>query len=266
MLDDTTADQVRAFFSQHPVLGRYTDQVCVALTGSFAVGLGGKGADVDAKVLCPPAIYEVVKRELIAGGRVREADEPEEEFTDIVGDYTLESLSTIWRKVQAYDDMTPLFVYGSLVYLAGNRDLLDPLVSHCRSVPPTVLQQEIDRERVVMGQGLYAFLRSFQNADTMARMLARAGMIRSAMRLAFLVQGSAPPYDKHLFRLLHRTTHGVQMAELIQRFASDSSDAVDDAADAAVAASEDWHAMYAAATETPAFRFHGAALRLLGVR
>lgn len=266
MLDDTTADRVRAFFSQHPVLNRYVNDVCITLTGSFAAGLGGRGADVDVKVLCPPTLYETVKHELVAGGRIGETDDPEEEFADLVGDYTLESLSAVWQQVQAYHDMTALFIYGNLVHLAGDRGLLDPLISHCRNVPPAVLKREIETERVTMDQALYAFLRSFQNTDPVARMLARAGMVRAAMRLAFLVEGIAPPYDKHLFRLLPRITRGQDMAELIHRFLGESSEAFEEAEYARVAAAEDWHAMYDAASDTPVAGFHNAVLRLLDLR
>ena len=262
MLDDTTTGRVKEYFAQHPVLSRYANDICIVLTGSFAVGLGGKGADVDAKVLCPPTVYETVKRNLITAGRIEEAGEPEEEFTDVVGDYTLESVSTVWQTVQDYDDMTPLFIYGSLVYLAGNRELLDPLVRHCRNLPSTVLTREIERERLAMSQGVYAFLRSFQTADAVARMLARAAMVRAAMRLSFLVQGMAPPYDKHLFRLLSQTTNGQRAAELIRQFLGESADAFEEAAYGAVAATADWHAMYEAAAQTPVIRFRNEILRL----
>lgn len=262
MLDDTTANQVRSFFARHPVLARYAGKVCIALTGSYAVGLGGKGADVDAKVLCPPDIYDAIRLELIAVGRIKEGDEPEEEFADLVGDYTLESTATVWQKVQTYDDMTPLFVYGYLIYLAGDRSLLDSLVNHCRSVPPAVLQREIGRERTAMAQDLYAYLRSFQNADHVARLLARAGMVRAAMRLAFLVQGAAPPYDKHLFRMLPQIATGEDVSGLVLRFLAEAADAREAAVYAAVANTSDWHAMYEAASGTPALEFHRAIEKL----
>jgi hypothetical protein len=263
MLDDATVEQLKAYFLQHPVLGRHVNEVCVALTGSLAVGLDGRGADVDAKVLCPPAVYAAVKGELIATGRIGACDEPEEEFPDVVGDYTLESLATVWQAVQSYADTTPLFIYGNLTYILGNRALLDPLVSHCRSIPPDVLRLETERERASLDQALYGFLRSFQNADPVARMLARAGMVRSAMRLAFLAEGVAPPYDKHLFRLLPRLEQGAPMAGLIRRFLADSADADEATVYAQVGASEDWHAMYECAAETPAIRFRSALLSLL---
>lgn len=247
MLDDNLVAQIRAYFLQHPLLGRSIDEVCVALTGSYAVGLGGKGADVDALVLCPPAVYEAVK------------GEPEGDFPFVVGDYTVESTSDVWQKVQAYDDTTSLFIYGNLVYLLGDRALLDPLVSHCRNIPAGVLSRETERERTNLNQALYALLRSFQTEDPVARMLARAGMVRAAMRLAFMTEGSAPPYDKHLFRLLPHLMRGRSLAGLIHRFLDVSTDA----AYAPVAASEDWHEMYESAAETPAFRFHDAVLRLL---
>lgn len=263
MLDETTTAQVNAYFSQHPVLGRYSAEVCIALTGSFAVGLGGQGADVDLIVLCPPTLYDPIRRELAAMGRIRAGDAPEEELTDLVGDYTLASLSAVWQQVQAYADITALFIYGNLVYMSGNRDLLDPLVSHCRNLPPTVLERETDCERGAMDQHLYAFLRSFQNADPVARMLARSGMVRAAMRLAFLAAGAAPPYDKHLFRLLARLPAGHEVAELINRFLSESGDgSYEAAAYAGVAASRDWHEMYAVAARTPAVGFRDAVLRL----
>ncbi|HYG57124.1 MAG TPA: DUF4037 domain-containing protein [Symbiobacteriaceae bacterium] len=256
-------NEISGYFSRHPVLSRYQDEVCIALTGSFAVGLGGRGADVDVKVLCPPDVYGAVKLSLVTAGRIRETDEPEEEFDTFVGDYTLESLPAVWAKVQAYHDMTPLFIYGNLVYLVGKRDLLDPLVSYCRHVPPAVLQREIERERTAMSQDLYGFLRSFQNGDAVARLLAHAGLIRAAMRLTFLAEGMAPPYDKHLFRLLPRAAHGQAVADLIQQFLGQSVDAIEAVAYAAVATTEDWHAMYAAATESPAVGFHNAVLRIL---
>lgn len=263
MLDDYMAGQIRAFFLQHPVLGRHEDEVCVALTGSFAVGLGGKGADIDAKVLCLPGVYTAVKREFITSGRIKETDEPEEEFPFAVGDYTVESVSAVWQKVQLYDDMTPLFIYGNLVYLLGNRALLDPLVSHCRSLPAAALNREAERERTSLDQALYAFLRSFQTEDSVARMLARAGMVRSAMRLAFLAEGAAPPYDKHLFRLLSRLKLGESVAGLVRHFLDEPAGASEGGLYADVAASADWHAMYDSAADTPALRFHAAIVRLV---
>ncbi|HWI64299.1 MAG TPA: hypothetical protein VNT75_20865 [Symbiobacteriaceae bacterium] len=250
MLDDNTATLVKTYFAEHPVLGTHASGVCIALTGSFAVGLGGKGADVDAKVLCPPAIYDALRRE---------GNELEEEFPTVVGDYSLESLSDVWAKVQDYSDMTPLFVYGSLVYLAGDKTLLDPLVQHCRAIPSTVLERERERERGSMGQALYAFLRSFQNDDGVARLLARAELVRAAMRLTFLADGSAPPYDKHLFRLLPQTAHGAEVAELIRRFLGEPSAAAYEA----VGDTSDWHEMYRVAADTPALQLHGDVLRII---
>jgi hypothetical protein len=261
MLEETIASQIEAYFLHHPVLGRRVNEVCIALTGSFAFGLGGKGADVDAKVLCPSAVYEAVKAELIAAGRIPAGGEPEEEFPDVVGDYTLESLSTVWPQVERYDDLTALFIYGNLIYLLGNRALLDPLVSHCRNIPPEALSRETERERTNLDQALYAFLRSFQTADPVARLLARAGMARTAMRLAFMAEGVAPPYDKHLFRLLQRLERGKIVAGLVRRFLAD-----DDGAYVQVAATEDWHAMYECAARTPAVRFRSAVLTLLDQR
>lgn len=241
MLAQETTSCITAFFMKHPVLGDHLDDVCIALTGSYAVGLGAKGADVDAKVLCPPAVYEALKGQM----------ELEEEFVEVVGDFTLESLGDVWSRVQAYQEMTSLFVYGNLVYLMGNRDLLTPLVDHCRAIPPAVLEQAIAQENTELSQAEYAFLRSFQTEDSVARTLARAGMVRSAMRLAFLVDGQAPPYDKHLFRLLPRTTCGRHVAALAEQFLSASDLSVY----APVGAAEDWRAMSAAAAETPAARF-----------
>lgn len=249
MLTDTTARQVTAYFAQHPVLSRYADRICIALTGSYAFGLGGKGADVDAKVLCPPDVYDLIRQE---NGTT------EEEFPDVVGDYTLECLTTIWNHVNSYAEMTSLFIYGNLVYLAGDRTLLDPLVAHCRHLPPDLLTRETEREQTELDQHLYAFLRSFQTEDPVARLLARAGMIRSAMRLTFLADGAPPPYDKHLFRLLPRTTYGRQIADLIADFLDHRCTYAE------VAATDDWHAMYEAAAETPACQFRKSIRRVLG--
>ncbi|MGE5675661.1 MAG: nucleotidyltransferase domain-containing protein [Mycobacterium leprae] len=265
MLDDISADQIRVYFDQHPVFSRYASQVCFALTGSYAVGLGGRGADVDVLVLCPGALYEAVKHELAAAGRIGEGDEPEEEFADLVGDYSLESLTTIWQRVQRYDDMTALFIYGNLVYLAGNRELLDLLVSHCRQIPPAALREAVEQARGMMGQGIYAYLRSFQNADSVARLLARAEIVRQAMRLAFLGEGMAPPYDKHLFRLLPGLTPGEQLSGLIRQFLDESVEVAEAAAYGAAAATADWHAMYGVAGQTPVLRFQSEVLRLLGL-
>lgn len=260
MLDTTMANLVRSYFAQHPVLSRYAGEVCIAITGSLAVGLGGRGADIDAKVLCPARVYEAIRQELIAAGRIGPTDSPEEEFTAVVGDYALEPLEAAWDRVRGHDDLTQLFIYGNLRYLDGDRNLLDPLVSHCRTLPAAVLQRAIAGEQTALDEGLYAYLRSFQNADEVARLLARANMVRSAMRLAFLQAGMAPPYDKHLFRLLPDSGLGQAVAGLVRRFLQESTGDQVEALYAHVAETEDWHAMYAAAAETPAVRFQRAIL------
>lgn len=264
MLDTQLQHAVLGFFRSHPVFGLRAHQVCIALTGSYALGLGGRGADVDVKVLCRPDQYEAICRELVAAGLIAPGAEPEEEFTDLVGDYGLESVEAVWSRVRTYDDLAQVFVCGNLSFLAGDRELLQPLLEHCRHLPAAVLESAASQERAAFSQALYAFLRSFQNGDPVGRTLARAELLRRAMRLAFLAEGSAPPYDKHLFRLLPRLQQGPRLAELVEQFLGSAATAAHEGPlYAEVAAAADWHAMYAAARGTPAIVFRDAVSHFL---
>ncbi|MGE5590034.1 MAG: DUF4037 domain-containing protein [Bacillota bacterium] len=265
MLEEAAARRVLDYFASHPVFDRHRGDICIALTGSFAFGLGGKGADVDVKALAPGAAFDAIRAELAEAGRIAKDGAPEEDLTGVVGDYSLESLEAVWERVQRYGDLTQVFIYGNLVYLDGRRDFLESLVRHCQRIPDAVLKRAVAEEQASLSQALYGFLRSFQNEDPVARNLTRAALARAAMRLAFLTEGQAPPYDKHLFRLLTRLRCGKPVAEAVLQFLTESGESVEAALYATVAAADDWHDMYAAALETPALAFRRSVHDLLGL-
>lgn len=262
MLDNYDVDVVRKYFTRHPVLGRYLDEVCVALTGSYAFGLGGSGADIDVKVLCSQGDYDRIRHELETSGRIKPDAATEEDLDGVVGDYALEPVDGIRCKIQG-EDLTPAFIYGRLVYLMGKKDLMDTVTTLCRPLPEEVLNRGTAREGEAFFQAEYAFLRSFQTGDLVGRYLAKAGMARSAMRLAFLETAQAPPYDKHLFRLLPELEKGLEVQRVVQSFLSGAQGAEEEKRYAAVAKAPDWRAMYLAAAGTPAMVFREGVLGLL---
>lgn len=249
-LDESALSVVERYFSSHPVLSRYLTQVAVCLTGSYAFGLGGQGADVDLKVIAPRTVFERIRDELIASGRIAPCGAPEEELVSVVGDYVLEPVEGIRDLVSDYRDLTQVFIYGHLVPLLGNSGLTSELIVHCRRIPDEVLRQERRREEDLLSDVTYAFLRSFQTGDEVGRLLARATIIRSSTRLAFLAEGEAPPYDKHLYRMLPRIKRGAQVEKAIRGFFEESQGPEDERY-SAVAQAADWHEMYRAAEGTP---------------
>lgn len=254
MLDQDTMRTVVRFFKEHPVLNRHLQQTSVCLTGSYAFGLGGIGADIDLKLIAPQSEFDKIRQELIAAGRVGAEGDPEEELTGLVGDYCLEPLERIWETIREYRDLTQTFIYGHIVYVLGNRNLVQDLVVHCRAIPNQVFQDESHREQTRLSEAVYAFLRSFQVGDQVGRLLARSNIIRASMRLAFLTEAEAPPYDKHLFRSLPGLKRGALVTELVRRFLEESQDSEAERY-GPVAASGDWHEMYQCAQGTPVMGF-----------
>lgn len=257
MLTESEAQAVRGYFTTHPVLGRYLDRISICLTGSHAFGLGGRGADLDLKVLAPPAECQEIRAALLADGRITPGAAPEEELTGLVGDYALESLDEVWGAVQGYQDLTQVFIYGHLIPVLGRTDLVENLVAHCRSLPSGVAEEARRREEGRLSEALYAFLRSFQTGDVAGRLLARAGLIRAAMRQAFLADAQAPPYDKHLFRLLTGTTRGGLVGEAVRMFLR-AGEGAEAEQYSLVAGSSDWHEMYLNAEGTPVMEFRNS--------
>lgn len=267
-LGGTAEAAVRNFFSSHPVFGRYLDRVCVALTGSFAYGLGGHGADVDILVVCNESDYETIRADLVLQGRIGPDDPPEEDLDGVVGDYALRSLESIWSAVKDYGDLDKVFVAGHLVHIMGRRDPIDEITGHCQNIPRAVLDGAVGRERASFSRDVYAFLRSFQNGDGVGRFLARAGMARSALRLAYLAEGQAPPYDKHLYALLPSLHGGAAIAALVKWFLHDTPPLGSDEEQLyrGVAAADDWRQMYREASGTPVLQFRDRLLGLLEAR
>lgn len=260
MLDENTLCAIERYFAEHPVLTKYLQRVSVCLTGSCALGLGGVGADIDLKVIAPQVEFEKIRQGLISTGRIAASDEPEEELTGLVGDYCLEPLERVQEAVRDYHDLTQVFVYGHLVHILGNRDVAHDVIAHCRTIPEEVLQQERVQEEGRLSEAIYAFLRSFQTADEVGRLLSRANVIRCAMRLAFLAESEAPPYDKHLFRSLPSLKCGPSLAVSVRRFLQQDGE---EGSYRQVAHSTDWHEMYRCAEGTPVMKFRTEVQTLL---